>query len=66
MTTDIQEDDLVGAAFCHPNLDNPVLVQFRPCINFNGSVMVDLFEHIIQPNQHITLEDRAAAIKLVT
>uniref|UniRef100_A0A915HZI6 Uncharacterized protein n=1 Tax=Romanomermis culicivorax TaxID=13658 RepID=A0A915HZI6_ROMCU len=66
MTTDIHEDDLVGGAFYHPNLDNPILLHFRPPINFNGSFMVDLFKRVIQSNQQINVEDPAAVIKFVT
>jgi len=66
VTSRMEPGSLIGASFSHPNLNNPILIPFRPSATFIGSDFVERIEKMLNSNETINLEDEAAIIKFVS
>jgi len=60
---DHDEESMIGMSY-DPDLNQPILIPFRPRQNVNGQILTEKFEHFIQSNSNVRLEDQAGTLRI--
>jgi len=60
----MDDESLVGVSFNHPDLNQPILIPFRPRRNVDGQVLVDQIERLVQSNSTVRLDDQLGTLRI--
>jgi len=60
----VKDETMIGVSFNHPDLNQPILIPFRPRENVNGQILVDQIERLIQSNATVQLDDQMGSLRI--
>jgi len=60
----VTNDMKIGVSFHHPDLNQPILIPFRPRNNVDGQILVDQIEKLIQSNATVRLDDQLGTLRI--
>lgn len=64
-TPDGTNGSMIGISFNHPDLNEPVLISFRPRNMIDGNVIFEQISNIIQSNAEVHFDDKNATLRIV-
>jgi len=62
---DVNDETQIGVSFTHPDLNQPILIPFRPRRNVNGQILVDQIERLVQSNATLRLDDQLGTLRII-
>jgi len=61
----VNDETQIGVSFNHPDLNQPILIPFRPRRNVDGQILVDQLERLVQSNATLRLDDQFGTLRIV-
>jgi len=58
------DEMMIGVSFDHPDLNQAILIPFRPRNNVDGQILVDQIEKLVQSNATVRLDDQLGTLRI--